>query len=96
VFIRILTSVLILLIIFLQYTLWFGKSNLTDLSKNKEALEELISTNQELVDRNNILHLEVSELKNRIEAIEARARQHLGLIAPGETYFHLVKPDNKE
>ncbi|MEE1567325.1 MAG: septum formation initiator family protein [Arenicellales bacterium] len=32
-------------------------------------------------------------MKNRLSAIEARARSELGLIKPGETYYQIVSPD---
>ena len=49
--------------------------------------------NLALRERNNRLHADVNEIKNRVEAIEARAREQLGLIKPGETYYQVVLPD---
>ena len=36
----------------------------------------------------------VDLINKRVEAIEARAREQLGLIKPGETYYQVVLPDD--
>ena len=74
-------------------TLWFGKSNVVDLITCAAPLTSW-SDNLVLQERNNRLHADVNEIKNRVEAIEARAREQLGLIKPGETYYQVVLPDD--
>jgi cell division protein FtsB len=44
----------------------------------------------DLRERNATLQAEVDDLRQGLEAIEARARTELGLIRPGETYFQLL------
>ena len=85
---------LIGLVLALQYALWFGKSNVVDLIHLRGSVNELEQENLALRDRNNRLHADVNEIKNRVEAIEARAREQLGLIKPGETYYQVVLPDD--
>ena len=82
------------IVLALQYALWFGKSNVVDLIHLGRSVLELETENLSLRERNNRLHAEVNEIKNRVEAIEARAREHLGLIMPGETYFQVVPADD--
>jgi len=53
-------------------------------------LEEQRVTNQELEKRNDILQVEVVDLKNGVEAIEERARSKLGMIGKGETFYLIV------
>ncbi|MED5533629.1 MAG: septum formation initiator family protein [Pseudomonadota bacterium] len=79
----------------MQYALWFGKSNVVDLIHLRHSVNELEQENLALRERNNRLHADVNEIKNRVEAIEARAREQLGLIKPGETYYQVVLPDEK-
>ena len=80
------------LVIALQYALWFGKSNVVDLVRLRQTVDSLERENISLRVRNERLHADVNEIKNRMEAIEAQAREQLGLILPGETYFQIVDP----
>ena len=90
--IKTLTLTLAALVIGLQYALWFGKSNVIDYFRLQQTVESLEAENLELQTRNDQLHSDVNEIKNRMEAIEARAREQLGLILPGETYYQIVDP----
>ena len=92
-YLRTIIFCLIGLVVALQYALWFGKSNVVDLIHLRHSVSELEQDNLALRERNNRLHADVNEIKNRVEAIEARAREQLGLIKPGETYYQVVLPD---
>ncbi len=83
------------LVIALQYALWFGKSNVVDLVRLRQTVDSLERENISLRVRNERLHADVNEIKNRMEAIEAQAREQLGLILPGETYFQIVNPPSQ-
>ena len=93
-YLRTLIFCLLGIVLALQYALWFGKSNVVDLIHLGRSVLQLETGNLSLRERNNRLHAEVNEIKNRVEAIEARAREHLGLIMPGETYFQVVPADD--
>ena len=93
-YLRTLIFCLLGIVLALQYALWFGKSNVVDLIHLGRSVLQLETENLSLRERNNRLHAEVNEIKNRVEAIEARAREHLGLIMPGETYFQVVPADD--
>ena len=92
-YLRTIIFCLIGLVAALQYALWFGKSNVVDLIHLRHSVNELEQENLTLRERNNRLHADVNEIKNRVEAIEARAREQPGLIKPGETYYQVVLPD---
>ena len=47
--------------------------------------------NTQLSLRNQILHREIIDLKQGVEAIEERARYELGLIKPNETFYRIVQ-----
>jgi cell division protein FtsB len=87
---------LVAVVVGLQYALWFGKSNVIDLVRLRQTVNTLEIENVTLRARNDQLHSDVNEIKNRMEAIEARAREQLGLILPGETYFQIVAPPAQE
>lgn len=89
-----LTLVLAALVVGLQYALWFGKSNVIDYVRLQETVKTLEVENHDLQARNDQLHADVNEIKNRMEVIEARAREQLGLILPGETYYQIVEPQS--
>ena len=89
-YLRTLIFCLIGLVLVLQYALWFGKSNVVDFIHLRRSVSELEQENLSLRERNNRLHADVNEIKNRVEAIEALAREQRGLIMPGETYYHGV------
>ena len=93
-YLRTLIFCLLGIVLALQYALWFGKSNVVDLIHLGRSVLQLETENLSLRERNNRLHAEVNEIKNRVEAIEARAREHLCLIMPGETYFQVVPADD--
>ena len=88
---RVLLGVLLLLLVLLQYAIWAGKNSVLDLFILDSTLTELTEQNKKLRKRNDRLHAEVIDIKNRLSAIEAHARSELGLIKPGETYFQIIE-----
>ena len=89
---RILTGVLLLLLVLLQYALWAGKNSVLDLVRLRSTLDELNIQNQSLRDRNDRLHADVVDIKSRLSAIEEQARSELGFLKPGETYYQVIEP----
>ena len=47
-----------------------------------------------LEEQNRIIALEVEELKSGDGLIEERAREQMGMIKQGETFFMVVEPSN--
>ncbi|HCY13425.1 MAG: cell division protein FtsB [Acidiferrobacteraceae bacterium] len=93
---KIILGLLVLLVLILQYAFWGGRNNVIDLVYLQQTLAELNMRNQALRLRNDRLHIDVNDIKNRLSAIEARARSELGLIKPGETYYQIVSPDVRD
>lgn len=84
--------VLLILLIFLQYRLWFQKTGIKDFAalKHKYALQMKI--NAELQQANDQLAAEIKRLRENREGItEARARNEFGMIKKGETFYQIVK-----
>ncbi len=88
------TLALVVVVLSLQYALWFGKANIIDFIGLQGTVTQLESENIALKLRNDRLHADVHEIKSRLEAIEALARAQLGLIKPGETYYQIVVPED--
>ena len=82
----------ILVVLFgaLQYRLWFGKHSIPDYWQLKAEVQQRIEQNAKLIQRNSLLEADINDLKIGIDAVEERARNELGLIKEGETFFRIV------
>jgi len=89
---RVLVVVLIVLVVFLQYGLWFGDGGLLDLWRLNQSIVAQEEENAQLRERNAALEAEVRDLKQGLEAVEERARSELGMIGESETFYLIVDP----
>ncbi|MHB1359103.1 MAG: cell division protein FtsB [Rhodocyclaceae bacterium] len=80
------TWVLVVLLILLQYPLWFGKGGWLRVQELERQLAAQREVNQTLEARNAAHEAEVRDLKTGYEAIEERARHELGLVKEGEIF----------
>ena len=80
------TLVLTVLILLLQYPLWFGKGGWYRVWDMDRQLSAQRDVNQKLEQRNAALDAEVRDLKSGYDAIEERARFELGLVKDGEVF----------
>jgi cell division protein FtsB len=83
--------VLLLLLVGLQYQLWF-RGGMNEVWALEKALEEQRAANEELKARNAALAAEVEDLKTGRDAVEERARSELGMIEQGETLIQVAEP----
>lgn len=79
----------------LQYRLWFGKNSIPDYVAKQQEVEKQALQNANLVQRNALLKADISDLTIGLEAIEERARNELGLIKRGETFYRIL-PSEEE
>ena len=82
--------VLVVLLVALQYRLWFGRGNLLEVKYLEGIKREQIEDNQRLSERNQALAAEVLDLKQGMEAIEEKARSEMGMIKNSETFYQIV------
>jgi cell division protein FtsB len=87
---KILIAVLLLVLIGLQYKLWFGDGSLSEVVQLTSELEIQKKKLQELEKRNLILEAQVLDLQNGLDAFEEKARNDLGMIKQGETFIQLI------
>lgn len=85
-----LIPVLAVLLVLLQYRLWFGEGSLPDVWELQQQIQEQKAENDKLRERNAALEAEVKDLKQGMSAIEERARSELGLIKKGETFYQVI------
>jgi len=88
---KILLAVLFLILIALQYRLWFGDGSIQEVwrlnQESKQAKAEMLR----LRGRNEALEAEVADLKSGLDAIEERARSELGMIDSDEDFYQFVR-----
>jgi cell division protein FtsB len=90
---RVITALLLIFIILLQYRLWFGKNSVPDYLALESEVQRQIVDNDKLKRRNKLLYADTDDLKSGVEAIEERARNELGMIKEGEIFFRLFPSD---
>jgi cell division protein FtsB len=82
--------ILIVLLAALQYRLWFGKNSVSDYQEMQTQIETLEQQNANLRQRNQLIRADIDDLQLGIESMEERARNELGLIKEGETFYRIL------
>jgi cell division protein FtsB len=77
----------------LQYRLWVGEGSFAHVNGLSEKVDRAEQTNDVKEGRNEVLRVEIRDLKSGYDSIEEKARSQLGLIKKGETFFLLVESD---
>ncbi|RJX30983.1 MAG: cell division protein FtsB [Oxalobacter sp.] len=92
---RLITIVLAVLLILIQYPLWFGKGGWRRVWNLDQQVTSTKQKNDEIKARNVKLESEVRDLKEGTDAIEERARYEMGMIKQGETFVQILDPAKK-
>jgi len=87
---RLSVAILLLLLLLLQYRLWFAEGGLLTVWHLSAAVAAQKKQNDQLTERNRALEGEVRDLKTGLAAIEERARTELGMVKKDETFFEVV------
>jgi len=88
-----LLVILSVLLLALQYRLWIAEGSWAHVARLDRSIAEQEQTNKRLRERNRQLATEVEALKQGLDSIEARAREDLGMIKEGETFYMMIEPD---
>ena len=89
---RLILAVLAVAFLALQYRLWVGRGSLAEVRHLERQIAEQQAELLVLKERNDALRAEVKDLREGLEAVEARARSELGMIREGETFFQVIEP----
>ena len=89
-------ALLLLLIVLLQYRLWFGDGNVRDFQRLNDHIAELRQEGDKRRERNAALEAEVMDLKQGLDAVEERARQDLEMIKEGEVFVQVIDPHHED
>jgi cell division protein FtsB len=87
-----LAAILLVLLVLLQYRLWFGDAGVREVNRLQAEIQHQKAENEILRDRNRTLAAEVQDLKKGTTAIEERARTDLGMVGQRETFYQVVPP----
>ena len=82
---------LVILLVYLQYRLWLGNGGLLELWNVHLDVETQRAENVRLRERNEALNAEVLDLKHGLDAVEERAREDMGMVKQGETFYQIVE-----
>lgn len=89
--VRLLSLLLIILLVYLQYHLWFSDTGILEVRDLKTNIASLQAENASLKQTNTKLWFQIDRLKHNREATEEKARNELGMIKKGETYYQFVR-----
>ena len=76
----------------LQYRIWLGSSGLAEIASLQREIDGQAVLNASMKERNRVLEIEVRELQQGTEGFEEKAREEMGMIKKGETFFLYVPP----
>lgn len=89
---RVVTLILFVLLVLLQFKLWLGEGGFREVARLETRVEDQRLQNEDLLQRNAELQAEVEDLRERLDAVEERARNELGMIKPAEQFYQVVPP----
>jgi cell division protein FtsB len=92
---RWLLLTLLVLLCVLQYRLWIAEGSVAEQHRLQIQIEEKTRINSQLQARNAVLEREVLELQSGNKGVEQRAREQLGLVRQGETFYQIVEHPEK-
>jgi cell division protein FtsB len=87
---RALNFTLLILLAGMQYRLWVGPGSWAQIALLNREIETQREHNSHLIARNQMLGGEVLSLKSGNDAIEEHARNDLGMLKRGETFYLVV------
>jgi len=87
---RVIVVCLILVIISLQYTLWFGDDGLLEWLHLSKQLAEKNQQNKQSLAQNFAIAADIAELKRGEDGLEERARFDLGMVKQAEVYYQFA------
>lgn len=86
-------GILAVLLLALQYRLWISEGSFADVAQLEREIQTQEANNAQLRERNRVLAVEVNDLKSGLDSIEERARNDIGMIKKGETFFMILDPE---
>jgi cell division protein FtsB len=92
---KLLWTVLLVILLGLQYRIWLGSGSLAEINSLQRKIAEQEALNASMEARNETLEIEVRELQQGTEGFEEKAREEMGMIKKGETFFLYISPEQQ-
>jgi cell division protein FtsB len=86
-----LIAMLVLMLLFLQYRLWFESGGIRDMWHLQKALTQQTLENERLKKHNDELLFQIRRLQNSQDAAESYARDELGMVKKDEKFYQIIK-----
>ena len=86
-----ITAVLALMLVGLQYRLWVAEGSVAHNLRLRAEVDKQRAEVDQLHKRNAALDASVRNLKSELDEVEIRARQSLGMVRQGETFYLVVR-----
>lgn len=90
-----LATLLAFMLVALQLNLWVGEGSFEDITRLERELEKQNRLNHRDRERNRMLAVEIAHLKNGLGGVEELAREDMGMVKQGETFFLVVDSTQK-
>ncbi len=94
--IKIIMIIMMIFIVFFQYRIWIGDGSYEEVAKLEKLVRIQQKENSRLKERNDALDAEVKDLKKGLQAVEERARNELGMVKDGETFYQVIEEKDKK
>lgn len=85
------SAIFLVVLLILQYRLWVGEGSYAQVHSLRKEVKAQRHNQTELRARNQQIFGEIDALKNGLIAIEQRARNELGMVKEGETFYVLIE-----
>lgn len=82
---------LLVLLLLMQYEFWFSDGGMKTVWQLEKSIAKQQKINDALDKHNQVLIAEIKDLQSGNAAIEARARNDLGMVKKGEVFYQVVK-----
>ena len=88
---KITLGALLILLLLMQYEFWFSDGGMKTVWQLQKNITKQQKINDALDKHNQVLIAEIKDLQSGNAAIEARARNDLGMVKKGEVFYQVVK-----
>ena len=87
---RVVTVVLLLLLVMLQYLIWTGRGSVHRVAVMKTELERQREANAQLEQDIARVKSEIQDLKEGVATVEEKARYEMGMVKPNEVFVQIA------
>ena len=93
---KLLFIIFSILLVLLFARLWVGQGSSPDIWYLEKQIDIQNELNDKQSSKNRQLEAEVTDLQSGDDAIEEYARDELGMIREGETFYHVILDDQND